>query len=389
MRLHSMLKRALPALLALCLGLGLFALAACGKTETPQSDTPNSTEPVTPAPTTKTVTDAYGRSVVVPMEVTRVATVGSGARLVVYAGAIDKLVAVTDMETKPAPTRPYAMAYADTFATLPSTSNGNHLNETEVDAEALLALAPDVIISSRSAAECDALQAQSGIPVIGVSYQDDLFGDTIKASIRCTAAACGTETAGEELISAIEGWEADIAARLAKATATDATVYAAGLNFKGSKGFTGTSADYPVFAILGLDNVAAQSGNTSNFDTTVEQILAWDPDYMFVNMANLTKLQADIDTAPGAFAMMTAFKTGNLYSQPSFTYNGTNTELGIADVYWTASVMYPDAFGDCATPEFLDTIISAFLHTSYINQLSEQGLGFYQVDEWATLANAA
>ena len=380
--MKALFRSIMLCVLTCCLGAALLGLAACGKNEPAPEPSP-APEPTPVAPTEKTVVDAYGRSVVVPAEVAKVATVGSGARLVVYAGAVDKLVAVTEMETKSAMTRPYTVAYADRFAALPATSNGNHLNETEVDAESLLALAPDVIISSRSAAECDALQAQIGIPVIGVSYQDDLFGDAIKTSIRATAAACGTEAAGEELIKAIEGWEADITSRLAKVTGDSPTAYAAGLNFKGSKGFTGTSANYPVFTILGITNVAAQSGNTSNFDTTVEQILAWNPDYIFANMANLGKLQADYETAPAAFDAMTAFSEDRIYSQPSFTYNGTNTELAIADVYWTASIIYPEAFGDCASPEFLDDILKAFLHTSYINQLTEQGMGFYQVDEWS------
>ena len=373
---------------ALCAMLAFVALA-CQKTDPAPAPEPTPAPAPAPEPTEKTVVDAYGRSIVVPATVTKVATVGSGARLVVYAGAVDKLVAVTDMETKAAATRPYSIAYKDLFASLPSTSNGNHLNETEVDAEALLALAPDVIISSRSAAECDALQAQIGIPVVGISYQDDLFGDKIKTSIRCTAAACGTEAAGEELIAKIEGWESDIAARLKKVTGDAPTAYAAGLNFKGSKGFTGTSAAYPVFDILDIPNVASWTDNTSNFDTTVEQILTWNPDFIFVNMANLSKLQADYEANAALFDALSAFSHDRIYSQPSFTFNGTNTELGIADVYWTASVVYPEAFGDCASPEFLDGILKAFLHTSYIEQLTAQGQGFFKVDEWSKVPAAA
>ena len=372
-------KLFLTAMLAACLAI---VAIACQKEEPAPSPDPTPAPAPEPSATEKTIVDAYGRTVTVPAQVTRVATVGSGARLVVYAGAVDKLVAVTDMETKAAATRPYSIAYEGRFASLPSTSNGNHLNETEVDAEKLLSLAPDVIISSRSAAECDALQSQIGIPVVGISYQDDLFGDSIKTSIRCTAAACGTEAAGEALIAKIEGWEADINARLAKVTDEAPTAYAAGLNFKGSKGFTGTSASYPVFDILGIPNVAALSDNKSNFDTTVEQIMAWDPEYIFANMANLTKLQADYDQNPEAFDGITAFKEDHIYSQPSFTFNGTNTELGIADVYWTASIIYPEAFGDCASPEFLDSILQAFLHVSYIDKLTAQGQGFFQVHNW-------
>ena len=77
---------------------------------------------------------------------------------------------------KPAtPARPYTVACEQVFASLPTTSNGNHLMETSVDGEAMLELAPDVIISSCSARECDDLQDQIGIPVIGISYQDQMF----------------------------------------------------------------------------------------------------------------------------------------------------------------------------------------------------------------------
>ncbi len=380
MKRRSFVQTAVAAVAA----LALSGLCACASTETDTTatpETPTTTQEETA--TTKTVVDAYGRTILVPAEVTKVATVGSGARIVVYAGAVEKLVAVTDMETGAAPTRPYTIAYQDFFASLPSTSNGNHLNETEVDAEAMLALAPDVIISSRSAEECDALQAKIGIPVVGVSYQDDLFGSKIKTSITCVAQACGTEEAAQELLDAIAGWEKDITERLTKVTSESPKVYAAGLNFKGSKGFTGTSASYPVFEILGLTNVAADSGNTSNFDTTIEQIGAWDPEYIFANMANLSKLQADYEANAAFFDMMTAFKEDKIYSQPSFTYNGTNTELAICDVYWTASVIYPEAFGDCASAEFLGSIVEAFLHTPTLEQLNQMGINFNHVDEWS------
>ncbi len=134
------MKRTLVAILAFCL-LAL-ALAGCA------SDTQGNGD-------TREVTDVYGRTVTIPADVQTCATVGSAARFVVYAGGADKLVAVTEMDKPATPARPYTVACEQVFASLPTTSNGNHLMETSVDGEAMLELEPDVIISSRSAQECD------------------------------------------------------------------------------------------------------------------------------------------------------------------------------------------------------------------------------------------
>ena len=154
------------AIFVAALAVFTLTLTACGSNSAASG---SASDASSSAAVTKTVVDAYGRSVEVPKDAKTAATVGSGARFVVYAGAQDKLIAVTEMETTPAMNRPYAIAYKDLFANLPSTSNGNHLLETNVNEEQLMDLNPDVIISSRSAEECDALQKDTGIPVIGIT----------------------------------------------------------------------------------------------------------------------------------------------------------------------------------------------------------------------------
>ena len=163
------MKRTLVAILAFCL-LAL-ALAGCA------SDTQGNGD-------TREITDVYGRTVTIPADVQTCATVGSAARFVVYAGGQDKLIAVTEKENPVSASRPYTVAYEELFTSLPTTSNGNHLVETSVDGEAMLELNPDVIISSRSAQECDDLQAQLDIPVIGISYQDQIFTEDVFKSIK-------------------------------------------------------------------------------------------------------------------------------------------------------------------------------------------------------------
>ena len=52
------------------------------------------------------ITDIDGRNVQYPREVEKIATVGSAARVVVYAGAQDKLIGITEMD-RPNVLRPY------------------------------------------------------------------------------------------------------------------------------------------------------------------------------------------------------------------------------------------------------------------------------------------
>lgn len=120
------------------------------------------------------ITDFNGRNVQYPSDVERIATVGSAARSVVYAGAQSKLVAITEMD-RPTELRPYTLVDPELFSSLPTTSDGNHLNSTNIDKEKLLELNPDVILSSRSKSECERLQKDLNIPVIGVGFQDEIL----------------------------------------------------------------------------------------------------------------------------------------------------------------------------------------------------------------------
>ena len=148
--------------------------------------------------TTK-IMDSYKREVRVPTDVQRVATVGCATRLVVYAGAVDKLVAITEMD-RPSELRPYTIAYEEEFKELPTTNNGNHLNSTTIDEEKMLEIKPDVIISSRSADECEKLQEHIKIPVIGIDAQGDLLDDQYASSIQIVGLACGTSEHANQLI---------------------------------------------------------------------------------------------------------------------------------------------------------------------------------------------
>ncbi|RRF97580.1 MAG: iron ABC transporter substrate-binding protein, partial [Coriobacteriaceae bacterium] len=340
------LRKHAPVLFMIVALLALTLCGGCAQSDTSNSSDSDDTQQEQQSDT-KTITDAYGRQVEVPTQVNTAATVGSGARLVVYAGGKYKLIAVTDMETNPGMNRPYAMAYKDLFADLPSTSNGNHLNQTNVNAEQLMQLKPDTIISSRSADECDQLQQTTGIPVIGVSYQNQLFSNGIYDSISCVGEALDTQDHAQSVISKMKEWKQDLDNRIASVPQdSKPSVYVGAINYRGKKSWTGTYAHYTPTDILQANNVADSTGQDGAIDVSLEQIGQWNPDYIFLDAANSDVIDQDYENNPDFFNNLSATRSGNLYTQPSYNFNGTNVGTGICDTYFIGATIYPDAFSD-------------------------------------------
>ena len=377
-KIHSSRVGMLLALIAAL--LLTVMLAGCSSSGGNASTSASASSTASQAASTKVVTDAYGRQVTVPTDVERVATVGSGARFVVYAGAQDKLVAVTEMETQPAMNRPYTIVYKDLFTSLPATSNGNHLLETSVNTEALLQTDPQVIISSRSAAECDDLQNTMGVPVIGITYQNQLFTDNVYNSISCVAEACGTTDHADQVIAKLKEWDSDLKARTADIPADQKpSVYVGAVNYKGAKSFGGTYAHYAPTDELNANNVADQTGQNGALDVDLEQIGAWDPGYMFLNAGNMDLMTTDYQNNKDFFDGLTAFKENHLYTQPFFNFNGTNIETGICDTYFIGATIYPDAFSDVDLDAKYSEIYETMLGADFYQTMKDNGMKFAQL----------
>lgn len=367
----------LVAIFVAALAVSTLTLTACGSNSAASG---SASAASSSSVATKTVVDAYGRSVEVPKDAKTAATVGSGARFVVYAGAQDKLIAVTEMETTPAMNRPYAIAYKDLFVNLPSTSNGNHLLETNVNEEQLMDLNPDVIISSRSAEECDALQKDTGIPVIGITYQNQLFTDNVYNSIICVGEALGTEDHANEVVAKLKEWDADLKARTADiADADKPNVYVGAVNYKGAKSFTGTYANYAPLVELNAKNVADETGQKAAVDADLEQIGNWDPDYMFLNAGNMDLMKADYANNQAFFDGLKAFQQGNLYTQPFFNFNGTNIDTGICDTYFIGATIYPDKFADVDLKAKYSEIYTTLLGVDFYRAMQQNGMDFKSI----------
>ena len=152
-----------PSILVIAFVLcAILASAGCVTTDSPQ----NTDETIT-------ITDAAGRTAVIPANSHNIAVTGAGSsRLIAYLDAVDQLSATDyyDNENKQERTtdiRPYAIAYDELYTMENVGSAGG-----TPDAELLMKISPDYILYSTgttpqdSIAAADELQEKTGIPVI-------------------------------------------------------------------------------------------------------------------------------------------------------------------------------------------------------------------------------
>ena len=284
-----------------------------------------------------TIEDIYKREVKYPKNIERVATVGSATRICVYAGATDKLCAITESDSENI-LRPYTIAYKDKFSNIQTTNNGNHINETNIDKEKLLSLNPDVIFSTRSKDECTKLQNEINIPVIGVYFQDEMFSEEVYRSIETIGIVCNTEKHSQSTIEYLKNFELEL-----KNLNTDnkTPIYRGAVNFKGSKGLTGTISNYCIYKTLGINNVADRSDINSCYDTNIEQIVTWNPKYVFLDCTNANKITTDWQNNSSILTKISAFSDNNVYYVAPFNSNGTNIEYGLCEAFYTAHILNP------------------------------------------------
>lgn len=324
---------------------------------------------------TRTVTDAIGRTVEIPTTVNTAAIDGYATRMVVYAGAADKLVGVSDADKTDAVGMPFQYTNKETFDSLPSTSAGGAKNMAYE--EEIATLSPDIIISTESDVGVnDELQEKTGVPVIVVA-QNNVFGDDTYQSLSLLGEVFGTTSRTDEVIAALKGWQDDLNGRTKDIPdSSKPTCYSGAVSFKGAHGFEGTYANYMPFVAVHTKNVVDETGQDGALIVDLEKVAAWNPDYIFLNPQNMDLVKQGYASNPDFYNNLKAVQSGNIYSQPSYNYCGTNLELAVADAYYAGKVLYPDRFADVDMDKQADSIFQTMLGTTYLQTLEDAGMGF-------------
>jgi iron complex transport system substrate-binding protein len=304
------------------------------------------------------VVDALGRALELPDTVERVICSGSGClRLLTYLQAQDLAVAVDDIESKRNrfDSRPYALANPQ-FKTMPIF--GQFRGQDNPELILTLEPQPQVIFKTFATMGYDPveLQAKTGIPVVVLDAgQSGTAAGAISTPPCASWARSWADLSGpRSLIAYFDAVIADLAAR------TAASPRPAGPRPTSAawptRGRTDSSPRSRLSAIFlfGCPQLAHEQGgagkDVSNTNVAKEQIVAWDPDHLFVDLSTLQMGEGagglhELRTDP-AYATLTAVREGRVFGVLPYNWYSQNYESILANAYFIGKVLYPERFAD-------------------------------------------
>lgn len=296
---------------------------------------------------TVSVTDALGRVVSVPASVTKVLPMRAGTiRLLSYMGLADRIAYIERNDQSRV--APYSMAFPE-IKQKSVIGAGNHY-----DPEAVAASEADVIISTyMSAGEADALSQTTGKPVFCLAY-GDLYH--YKVDFYNSLAVLGQlfqrKERADSLTAYIEATLAEMDRRARQSEFKDQSAYIGGIAYNGMQGLSSSRAQYPPFVYLSLKNPADElpaslesiGAGQKNRLVDKEQIIRWDPDWLFLDAAGKTIWTEELRRPE--FGALQALKQQKAYVVLPFNWHTINFENLLCNMWFVGKTVYPDAFSD-------------------------------------------
>ena len=361
------MKKVLVFLLA---ALMLLSLCACGVNNAPEGDV--------------TVKDLMGREVsVTPGSYQRVVCIGAGAlRMYCYIGDAANLAGVEDIDNetlsqRPAMfdsvARPYMLAFGESFGSLPSCGVGGPMAQAP-DVEKILACNPDIIISEFEDREVAAnLQQQTGVPVITLSTgKDGVFDEAFFSSMTLLGKVFGKEQKAETLISYIKAERAAIEARVKDIPEeSKPSVYICGLGNWGTTNHLMTAENYICLKVAGVKNVVSGLGMTGIGPIEEEKFveLSEQMDIMIMDAAAVKNIKPLYTEDPTLFDTCKAWQNGEVYLEMAYNAYYTNYEIALANTWFIAKTVYPEAFADVDLTAKTNEITKAFLGVELADEI--------------------
>lgn len=371
----------------------VISLCACGAQETASN-----------GEDTVTVTDMVGREVAVtPGSYQRVVCIGAGAlRMYSYIGDVSLLAGVEDIDNttlseRPmmfdSVARPYVLAYGETFNTLPSCGVGGPMAQA-AEAEKILSCDPDIVISEfEDADKSNALQEQLGVPVITLEAGSmGVFDDAFAGSMELLGKIFGKEEKATALVNYVADEKAAIEARVANIPEADKpSVYICGLGNWGTTNHLMTAENYVSFRVAGVKNVVSGLGIQGVNSIEEEKFVALGEqmDIIIMDAAavkNIKPLYAEDNTM---FDACKAWQDGEVYLEMAFNAYYTNFEIALANTWFIAKTVYPEAFADVDMTAKTNEITKMFLGTELAEEIfaCPSSFGGYGKIDTATFFN--
>jgi iron complex transport system substrate-binding protein len=363
-------NRALIHIIMLALTVSL--IAGCDQGQSLETGTPAATQ---------TITDSVGREVEVPSAVERIVPLGNTPRMITYLGLADKVVGYSGMDPERiTPVTAYAYANKDRWGELPIVGTDS-AGMTDYYPEQIISVEPDVVLCSYAKDVADEIQTKTGVPVVVVPM-GTLFEENYEQALRLLGDVCGVQERAEEVITYINDSLADLKTRASGIPDEEKpSVLGAAATFKGSHGIEGVYSKYAVFeAILANDVTEGIFDKAGGVLIDKEQIIGWNPDYIFFDSGGMGLVQKDYEDNPDFYAQLSAVQNGNLYQYPSSTSYFSNVEIPIVNAYYVASLLYPEQLNDISFEEKANEVFKFFLGVdNYLSELEEFGAGYTKV----------
>ena len=341
------MKKALSLILVLMLFL-------CGCSNTPASAKTK----------TREFTDSTGRTVTIPAEIEKIAITGPLSQVYIIPLAGDMLVGVSNAYAEDA--AQYLPSYIFEKTEIGQLYGG----KGEMDLEALLAAAPDVVIDigepkGSMAEDLTALTEQTGIPFVHI----DATVATASEAYRSLGKLLGREDKAEELAVWCEDAYSMIAAMMEKVDAADARktlLYCLGdkgVNVIAQGSFHAETINMLSENLAVLEDVVS-SGAGNEVD--LEQILLWDPDVIIFAPDSCY----DDIASSGQWQSIGAITRGDFFKTPTGPYGWLSSPPAVQrylGMLWLGDLLYPEY-----TEYDLQTKVSEYYKLFYGCELTEE-----------------
>lgn len=297
------------------------------------------TEPVQVTPATWEFTDSTGRTVTLPGEITRIAITGPLSQIYVLPLAGDLLVGVSNSFSVDAQT--YLPEYVFQLTEIGQLYGG----KGEIDLEALLAAAPDVVIDvgeakSSMAEDLQSLTEQTGIPFVHI----DATVSTTPEAYRTLGKLLNREEKAEELASYCETVLRQTEELMAIVDARDARktiLYCLGddgVNVLAQGSFHAETVNAMADNLAVVEDVVSKgSGN----EVDLEQILLWDPDVIIFAPDSIYDTVGTME----AWQSVRAIAEGQYYKTPYGPYGWLSSPPSVQrylGLLWLGALLYPE-----------------------------------------------
>ncbi|MGN1148922.1 MAG: ABC transporter substrate-binding protein [Lachnospiraceae bacterium] len=318
-------KRILCLLMTVLMLAGMLAGCGTAKTESQNGNT-ESTVTETGA---ITVTDQIGREVTLDAPAERlVSSYYISTALLIALGCEEKMVGI---EMK-ADTRELYKLAAPQLLDLPAVGSGKGINVEET-----AALKPDLVIIPARLQDSVASFEELDIPVLVVNPETQ---EDFEACVTLLAEVTGTSERGAELLAYYQD-------KMAEAKSLTADLEKPAVYLAAGSGYlsTCTSQMYQndLIGMAGGRNVSAELTDGYWSEVSPEQILSWNPEYIFA--VNYAEYSLEDILNDSALAEVSAVKEGKVYTFPSqieaWDYPTPSSVLG---VLWLTYKLHPEVY---------------------------------------------